>query len=294
MLNLYQLSTKNKKSVHSISANAKASVYYHSIFDFPLTFSELTKWSVSDKMSAGISNNIQISTKNRYFYLDTDSDIVYKRELRKRISAQKFKIARYSAKIIGILPSVKMVGITGSLAMENAVEDSDIDIIIFTKKGTLWTTRAFVYLFICLFKIKLRRPRNKNQRDALCLNMWLDESDLIWRKDNRNLYTAHEIAQIVPLVNKDGTHEKFLYKNKWILNYWPNAVEKKYIVYSKSYIGKDQYTTYNILNTWLENICFRIQYKYMESKITREQVSRTRALFHPQDWGQIVLNRLST
>ena len=55
--------------------------------------------------------------------------------------------------------------------------------------------------------------------------MWLDESDMVWQRKDRNIYTAHEIAQIVPLINKDKTYEKFLSHNRWILDFWPNAVK---------------------------------------------------------------------
>jgi hypothetical protein len=37
-------------------------------------------------------------------------------------------------------------------------------------------------------------------------------------------------------------------------------------------------------------IAFEIQYQHMKSKMTRETVTRTRALFHPHDWGKVVLN----
>lgn len=41
--------------------------------------------------------------------------------------------------------------------------------------------------------------------------------------------------------------------------------------------------------TQLENIAFRFQYWYMKAKITREQVSRHYAFFHPRPTGEMVL-----
>ena len=124
--------------------------------------------------------------------------------------------------------------------------------------------------------------------------MWLDESDLIWDKADRNIYTAHEIAQIVPLINKDNVYEKFLYLNKWILLYWPNSVKIKDLG-SKMYDAKNliSYILY-LITRLLENVTYRLQYQYMKSKITREIITPTRAIFHPNDWGKVVIKKLSS
>lgn len=250
---------------------------YHNIFDYELVRSDFPKWQY--KSESSITSITSIKSK--------------KRKDREKYSKQKLIIAKKASQILSKIPTVKFVGITGSLAMMNAKKDSDIDLMIVTSAGMLWSTRLIS--LICLLG-QIRRFDDRNQKDKLCLNMWLDQDDLVWKKSDRNVYTAHEIGQIVPLVNKCETYEKFLHENKWILDYWPNSVEKKYMVYSKSYIGKTkiQYTIYNILHTWLEAVAFKLQYNHMKSKITREVITPTRALFHPQDWGKVVLSRLSS
>lgn len=249
-----------------LKSNRITSVDYHNIFDFKLTKEELIKWQYKNykETTSGVKNKSRIQ--------------------REKYSKEKLIIAERAAKLIAKIPTVKFVGITGALAMNNAGEKSDIDLMIITKTNTLWTTRLFVYLLICLFGIQTRKPKNKTEKDKLCLNMWLDEDDLIWDKKDRNLYTAHEIAQVVPLVNKDKTHENFLYLNRWILNFWPNAVRIKNL--------KIKNSTEQV--NFIEYIAFKLQYFYMKNKITREVVTPTRAIFHPNDWGKIVINKLSS
>ena len=179
--------------------------------------------------------------------------------------------------------------------MENSNEESDIDLMIITKKNLLWTTRAFVYLLIGLLGIKKRRPFDSNQKDKLCLNIWMDESDLSWTKKQRNIYTAHEIAQILPLVNKDNTYEKLLNINRWVLKYWPNSVKIERIENSvKSRVKEQNVIRYTLFTDFLEKLFFKLQYQYMKTKMTREVATATRALFHPQDWGKVVLGRLTS
>ena len=116
------------------------------------------------------------------------------------------------------------------------------------------------------------------------MNMWLDESDLVWPKKDRNIYTAHEIAQASPLVNKDKTCEAFIYKNSWILDFWPNSVKKE----------RPSVKNTKFSRGLVEKICYAIQYQYMKPKITREIVTPTRGIFHPNDWSEVVLSRLSS
>jgi hypothetical protein len=284
MLNLYSISDKNVNPQKSLGDCEKFSVYYHDIFDYPLTFADLIKWN-SGKDLPKIQKRVEIISKNGYFTLSGKEGLIYKRALRERISAKKLEIARKASKILSFIPSVKFVGVTGSLAMSNSSEESDIDLLIITKNGRLWTSRLFAYLFIAFSGIQTRRPFDRNQKDKLCLNMWLDESDLVWRSP-RNVYTAHEIGQILPLINKDGIYEEFLEKNKWILKYWPNSVK----IQSSKVKSKNQTFRPGITET----LAFWLQRKHMKSKMTREVITKTRAIFHPNDWGEIVLSRLSS
>jgi len=265
-----------------VSPGAAVSVIYHDIFDFPLTLTEMIKW----ESGVAFGKEVAIGAKNGFFFVEGREGIVLKRLMRKRISARKREIAARAAGILKIIPWVKFVGITGALAMENADDASDVDLMIITRKGTLWQSRLLTLLLLMAVGFPTRRFGQKDQKDKLCLNMWLDENDLVWPKRDRNPYTAHEIAQIVPLVDKMKTYENFISANSWIKRFWPNAAAlgklKKQVSKKESPFGV------------FEAICYLLQIKYMRSKITREVVTPTRAIFHPHDWGTLVLSKLSS
>ena len=289
MQNLYTIFNKSEVEKENLTEGERFSVLYHDIFDFPLTFSELIKWSSG--VMPYTSENPSIIYKNGYYFVAGRNGIIYKRILRKRISDKKMEIAKRAAKILSFISGVKMIAVTGSLAMGNSTDESDIDMMIITKKGSLWTTRLFAYFLIRLFNIHTRSPEDKAQKDKLCLNIWLDESDLSWLKKNRNVYSAHEIGQIKPLVNKNKTYEKFLSKNRWILKFWPNSVKFSKLGKNMENV-KSRYGKYP--SGLFEKFCYWLQYQHMRSKITREVVTPTRALFHPQDWGKVVKERLNS
>lgn len=283
MPNLYKITAKSTET-NRFTNGELVSVTYHDIFDFPLTVQEMIKWRADDDLTTEVSQ-LSIIGRDGFYFLEGKEGIIYKRTLRKRISERKMVIARKAAKILSLVPLIKMVAVTGSLAMENAGDDGDIDLMVVTESGKLWTGRLISHLLLRALGQKVRRAGEKEQKDKLCLNIWMDEKELSWKK-NRNIYTAHEIAQIVPLVNKDRTYEKLLDSNRWILDFWPYSVK----------INRQKKQKVNPGNKydWFELLAYKIQYSHMKSKITREVITPTRALFHPQDWGKIVISRLAS
>jgi D-beta-D-heptose 7-phosphate kinase/D-beta-D-heptose 1-phosphate adenosyltransferase len=259
-----------------------ASLIYHDIFDFPMTKKELKKWKFGPEIK--IKKQIKARKIGNYYILEGREKIITDRERRGKASLKKMDLARNAAKALASLPSLKMVAITGALAMANADSDSDVDLLLVTSAGTLWTTRLLAYLKLDLLGIPRRKYGEKKEKNRLCLNMWLDESDLVWDEEDRNLYTAHELAQIVPLLNKDKVYERLIGKNVWIKNFWPNAVTLP------GGIGKQRGKGGPL--RILEPLARNFQYWYMRDKITREIVTPTRAIFHPRDWGKTVALRL--
>ncbi|MFC1710492.1 hypothetical protein ACFL0F_02435 [Patescibacteria group bacterium] len=278
-----------REQVTSLTSNEKLSIKYHDIFDYPMTLGELVKWRAQDKLSKINVDRITIDSQNGLYFLKGRSGLMLKRSVRKRASSKKMKIAQKAVKLLSKIPTVRMVGVTGALAMENATEESDIDLLIICSKGSLWTTRMLSWLILKATGRKIRKPMDKKEKDKLCLNMWLDESDLVWRK--RNIFTAHEIAQTIPLIDKGGYYKTFLGKNKWIKEYWPNAVNVPYNAVITDNISGIGYILYSLVKL-VEPILFRFQKNYMKGKITKEIIKPTRAVFHPNDLSLIVLSRL--
>lgn len=265
-----------------------SSLIYHDIFDYPLTPLELIRWTAGKEVNFKDLENSKISTKNGFLFLNGKEGSTLKRLMRKRISKRKLGKAKKAAKILSLLPTVKMVAVTGALAMNNANEESDIDFLTITKRGSLWTTRLLAMTLLKVFGIPRRKYGEKSTKDKLCLNIWLDENDLAWSKKSRNIYTSHEISQIIPLINKDQIYEKFLSKNTWITDYWPNATSVK--------AGKEKKRKRRekrrMVIRFIEPLARKSQYWYMKDKITRETVTPTCALFHPVDLASFISLKL--
>lgn len=286
-------------------------VCYADIFDYPLKEDELEKWQISSFVIArspatrgdeaisktkemrwqrpdliGTHNDNLCVTNDAYYRLPGREKIIKLRQQREKFSQQKLLIAQQVVKFLQKIPFIKLIAVTGALAMENSPKDDDIDLLIITEKNRLWLTRLLATITLELLR-KRRHPQDKKFRNKVCLNMFLDEEYLLVPHKEQNLYTAHEICQVKPIYNQSQTYEKFMLANTWAGKYLPNGIDTRCNKEKAHNILISQYL--NIVLDTLELIAFKLQYFYMKKRITRETVEKGRIMFHPRDTSTWVL-----
>jgi len=121
-----------------------------------------------------------------------------------------WRAARFYARVIAHFPFVRMIAISGGLAMNNA-RDYDIDLLIVTAPKRLWLVRGLTVALV-----RLARTRGVK----LCPNLLLAESAL--GIPTQDLYNAHELAQMVPLFGLD-LYARMQAQNVWARTFLPNA-----------------------------------------------------------------------
>lgn len=269
----------------TVSIEEIAGLVYHSVFDYPLKFNELGKWSVGQKAlnDFGIKKGRKIKrilgkigSKEGYVFFGNDQSVI-KRKLREKNSRKKLGIAQEAVSVLSLIHTIKFVGITGSLAMQSADSDADIDLLVVCSKNTLWISRLLGLVLLKLSGVKTRSKNNKQSADRICTNMWLEEGSLVIRQ--RNIYTAHELVQILPILNRDSVHEKLIVKNKWTKDYWPNVAQNKIDIKVSNRTANKNIVTKIIKS--LNKPAWVLQKMYMQNSITKESVSYSRAIFHP-------------
>ncbi len=267
-----------------------ATLVYHDIFGYPLTLKEAHKFLIDKKTSINdvekalfqLSRIGKISSKNGYFYLGGRLGIVSQRISRSRHSKKKLERAAFFGQILKVIPGLKLVAVSGALAMGNSHKDDDIDLALVTSVGTLWTTRFLANLLLLPLK---RDPQGQRIADRACLNIFIDESELKIRP--HNLYLAHEITQLKPLWDRDGTYARFIKANSWIKKYLPNwQAGSQFTVHSSQ---KKKPSTVNRQPSTVEKLLRSFQLAYMRSKITTEKIGKTQLFFHPTDTQKWVI-----
>lgn len=189
---------------------------YSDIFDYPLTADELYRFLVLSAERSEVkqcADSMQnISFKDGYYHLIGRDDIVELRKYHEAISNRIFNRAIFYGRILGVLPFVRMVALTGSLAVRNCDDTADYDYMLVTKVGRVWTARAFALLLNRLAHLF---------GETLCPNLIVSEDMLEWK--SKDLYSAREIEQMV-LLHGEDVHSCLRVVNKWIRDYLPNVI----------------------------------------------------------------------
>jgi hypothetical protein len=194
-------------------------VAYADVFDYPLTADEVHRYLIGVAASRGtirtmLSNGRLVphllARSGRYFTLVGRERAVDTRRGRATTAADYWRRAVRYGHVMGNLPFVRMVAVTGALAMDN-MADGDIDYLIVTEPGRLWICRALV---VALVRAAALRGTQ------LCPNYFLSERAL--ELGERNLFIAHEVAQMVPLAGIE-TYQRLRTLNRWTDAFLPNA-----------------------------------------------------------------------
>ncbi|HXS14675.1 MAG TPA: hypothetical protein VN711_00935 [Candidatus Saccharimonadales bacterium] len=275
---------------HKLSNTICQTLLYSELFEYPLTKDELWKYLLTSQKVA--KKDFEKLLKpvpfcmiagERFFYLPKRKYVVKKRMDRKMRSYALLGRAKKIARFLSFSPTVLMIGVSGSLAMENSNKDSDIDFFFITKDSTLWITRLFVV--VVLHILGIQRKRNDTSREgAICTNMFLDETSLCLPSTKQNIYTAHEVVQLKPLINKNHTYEDFMQQNNWVKKYMVNSLDG--IPFFSSILAKKPIRILCMIESFLRNL----QMWYMRQHITTEIVGEHIAAFHPYDYEKIIIN----
>ncbi len=199
-----------------ISEAVLQTLLYSDIFDFPLTAHEVHRYlsgrtATYDEIVKTLNEDSRIIKKDNFYALRGRDEIVSLRKQRESRSKKLMPFALKYGRILGYFPFVRMVALTGSLAVMNVSKNADLDYMVITHPGRLWTARAFVLLFNRLTRLV---------GHTICPNLLVSEIALEWGR--HDLFSARELCQMIPIAGMD-VYRKLMKANVWIQEFLPNA-----------------------------------------------------------------------
>lgn len=188
---------------------------YSDVFEYPLRLEEVHRYlplrATLEQVRAGLGRAALVDCRGGYYFLTGQGDNVDIRLQRASASRLPFERAVRYGRILGSMPFVRMVAITGSLAMLNLSKSADMDYMLVTQSVRLWTARAFAVLFG-----RMMRPLG----NKICVNLLVSENALAWPR--HDLYSAHETCQMIPVTGMD-VYRRLRAANAWTESVLPNS-----------------------------------------------------------------------
>ena len=269
---------------------------YFDFFQYPLTLEQIHAFLPIKAPKNRVLRSLKelergrkvVSDKeNAQYALGGHSIFFSERVSREVQTAKKLKKTSMYILLLSKMPCTRLVGLSGSCAMMNAREKDDIDMFIISAPGRIWLSRITAILLAKTFRIHRHKFTQRTQ-DTACLNLFFDARNMKVPTHKRNLYTAHEVIQMVPQVSKGNTYEMFLTENDWVYQYFPNMQKQS---------NQTEYSKYRIpiistIVDRLELAAKAFQLSIM-TKRTQEIITDTQLWFFPRDFEKTIKKKVN-
>lgn len=201
-------------------------IIYYDILNFPLTSFELWKYLIAGEgctlgeiIEALESEELKgkVEEFRGFYFLKNRKDLVARRIQNDKNSGVKFEIAEKAARWLRFVPFVRMIAVTGTLAMKNCEKNSDVDFFVVLERGRIFTGRLLATAMVHFLG---RRRYGNRIKNRICLNYFVATDGLeIQRKD---LFAANEYSFVYPIFGWDVFQEFCKANFEWIRKFKPN------------------------------------------------------------------------
>jgi len=201
---------------------------YEALGQYPLTAIEIYCYLQKENLSQPLPKLLEImnllakslllkkylGSQNGFFFFKENSDFYQKRIYRNKISISKWRKVKRISVFLGLVPFLRGAAINGSLAINNTKPESDIDFLVFAKKGRIWTCRALLSFFL---EIIGQRRHGIVIADKICLNHYIAEGSFL--VTIQNTPNAQLYSRLIPLINYTD-YQSFQEKNiPWLKDF---------------------------------------------------------------------------
>ncbi|RYY39144.1 MAG: hypothetical protein EOO08_11480 [Chitinophagaceae bacterium] len=196
-----------------------AALAYFDLFEYPLTQTEIVQFVPAAHAASAVTLELRALLAEKVvfhydslFLLRNEPALVARRRAGNQRARPLLQKAARVARLLAAFPFVRGVAVSGSLSKNYADDGSDIDLFIITAPNRLWIARSLLH---ALKKLSFIVGRE----EYFCMNYFVDEAGLEIRE--KNIYTATEIATLLPLQGIDAFHS-FFQANDWCRSFLPN------------------------------------------------------------------------
>ena len=224
------------EAIHDVADAILYTLVYADLFDYPLRTEEIHRYLTGNAATlSAVEEHLQqngrlgelLGSTSSFWFLAGREHLVDLRRQREAFSLVLWQQAKRFGRLLAAIPFVRMVSITGSLAMNNVSSpDDDIDLLVVAAKNRVWLARGLTILIVRLARLF---------GVELCPNYVIAEHRL--EVGEPSLYAAHEMAQLIPISGMD-VYIRLLESNVWSVGYLPNISPRNASLCGPGAIGR--------------------------------------------------------
>ncbi len=152
------------------------------VANYFLPKSNLTPQQLESMLTNGEFDDLGFKVRDGYLITSDDQTQLARSEM-EQTSADKLNSAGSFANLLArVIPFIRTVAVTGSVAYGSATKWDDIDLFIVTKRNRLWISALLTLVLVRLNKLLILRPPHLS---LFCLSYVHDEQGFL-RESQRN------------------------------------------------------------------------------------------------------------
>jgi len=294
-------------------------IIYFDLFNYPLTDWEIWQWLWNDDLNQPIKVEFfavrktleasdylkeKLDFKNNLYFLKGREIIVAERREKYVYAWQKLRKVKRIARILKLIPFIKLIAVCNDLAYFNAPADSDLDLFIITKENRIWLSRFFSVFIIKLLNL---RPTKENKKDKVCLSIFVSEAGLNLENlkiNQEDIHFTYWLEILIPVYDAGGYYEKLRQANNWLAKNLPQAMdfepalrikitESKIMAQIKIFFGRLACNLDERFYRWLQYRKFSPSIKELMNKDSRVVVNDKILKFHTNDNRSEILDKFT-
>ena len=308
-----------------VEKSVLATIIYYDIFDFPLTLLEVFRYLINPSRVSGqlepgpgtlsldevrkslnelVSRGL-VETREGFYFpprLNLGGRMLVQERIEKnKIAEEKWKKAKKYVFWLQVLPFVEIIFASGSLALGHTSYDSDLDVLVVTKKGRIWLARLLLILATSFLGVR-RTKHEKIAPDKICLNHFISGNSL--RIPFESLYNAQTYVHVTPLYYRSQSlAAEFYEQNKWVKEFlpncdWPSLFQQRAVKKARLLYAVKVFLEFTLncsgLGKVLEKIARKIQRSRIDTNLPGRIIVNDEQLeFHPYSVEKSVINEFN-
>ena len=242
--------------------------------DFPFTIDEVVNYflprskisteRLRSLLSSGKLTDFPFQIRDGYLLTHTNQSTASRNE-RERISSDKLNSAtNFAALLTSLVPFIRTVAVTGSVAYGSAVKWDDIDLFIVTERKRLWISALLTLILVRLDKLLGLRPPHLS---LFCLSYVHDEHGFAKesKRNKTNPLFARELLKAKPVAGAKH-YRKILEENAWIREFYSSSYAdalRELQTDHDQVLNSDQTGFLSLFADWTEEIAYVLLSNYL-------------------------------
>jgi len=255
---------------------------FFDMFDFPLSREEVEEYLYKlpldeHQIDIYLKNSALLSYSEGLYCLKGHEENFFKNQERREIAKKLWKKVNRYRRIFNLIPFIRLIAVGNNLAYDNPTKKSDIDLLVVTKPGRMFTARIFLTTLVHLFGARRFGDKIKGR---FCLSFYITEDNLNMEKlaIEDDIYLAYWIKTLQPVSGDYQTYIDLIDHNRKFLEQF----FKTPINYQKRRYRTNRGLV-KILRQWQEKMLSGKFGDKLETKLKGWQLKRAKQKFEKMD-----------